>query len=137
MTGDPRQRIEIVTVVVADYDAAIAFFVDTLGFDLIHDTPALADDGTAKRWVVVRPRGAETGLLLAEAVGEEQERAVGSQTAGRVAFFLRVDDFEMTYQRLLERGVEFLTEPRDEEYGRVAVFLDISGNKWDLLGSAS
>jgi len=127
-------HLESVAIIVEDYDAAIAFFVDVLGFDLIADTPASTNDGRAKRWVVVRPPGAATGLVLAQADGVRQSAAVGDQAAGRVGFFLRVDDFDEVYRRMLERGVQFLTEPRVEPYGTVAVFLDISGNSWDLLG---
>ncbi|RGC67797.1 Glyoxalase-like domain protein [Micromonospora sp. MW-13] len=86
--------------------------------------------------MVVRPPGARTGLLLARADGERQEAAVGDQTAGRVGFFLRVDDFESTHRRLVDAGVEFVKPPRTEPYGRVAVFRDIAGNPWDLLGPA-
>ncbi|MCM6772440.1 VOC family protein [Nocardia sp. CDC159] len=114
----------------------MAFFVDRLGFDLVQDAPAHTNDGRPKRWVVVRPPGAHTGILLARADGERQSAAVGNQTAGRVGFFLRVDDFDAAHRRLTDRGIEFLTTPRDEPYGRVAVFLDIAGNRWDLLGPA-
>lgn len=124
------------TLVVDDYDAAIAFFVDVLGFELVEDSPSLANDGRPKQWVVVRPPGAETGILLARADGERQASAVGNQVAGRVGFFLRVDDFAAAYDRMVAAGVEFVTEPRAEPYGRVAVFLDIAGNRWDLLGPA-
>lgn len=86
-----------------------------------------------KRWVVVRPPGAQTGLLLAQADGERQHAAVGDQYAGRVGFFLEVDDFDTNYSRMLAAGVEFLTTPRDESHGRYAVFRDISGNRWDLI----
>jgi catechol 2,3-dioxygenase-like lactoylglutathione lyase family enzyme len=123
-----------VTIVVADYDPAICFFVDVLGFELIDDSPSLTNDGRPKRWVVVRPPGAETGILLARADGPDQERVVGDQVAGRVGFFLRVDDFQATYERLLSAGVDFVKPPRNEVYGRVAVFIDIAGNRWDLLG---
>jgi catechol 2,3-dioxygenase-like lactoylglutathione lyase family enzyme len=127
--------IEHAALIVDDYDEAIRFFVDVLGFDLVEDSPALATrDGRPKRWVVVRPPGAMTGLLLARADGEREARAVGDQFAGRVGLFLRVDDFQGTYDRMREAGVEFLGEPRDEPYGRVAVFLDVAGNRWDLLG---
>ena len=126
--------VELVTVVVEDYDPAIRFFVDILGFELVEDSPSLTNDGRKKRWVVVRPPGATTGLLLARADGERQSAAVGNQVAGRVGFFLRVDDFETAYQRMRAAGVEFVTEPRDEPYGRLAVFVDIAGNRWDLLG---
>jgi catechol 2,3-dioxygenase-like lactoylglutathione lyase family enzyme len=127
--------LQLVTIVVDDYDPAIEFFVGVLGFDLVEDSPSLSNDGRPKRWVVVRPRGAETGILLARADGD-QGRVVGNQVAGRVGFFLRVDDFETSHDRMVAAGVEFVTEPRTEEYGRVAVFVDISGNRWDLLGPA-
>jgi catechol 2,3-dioxygenase-like lactoylglutathione lyase family enzyme len=129
-----RMHLELVTLIVAEYDPAIAFFVDVLGFTLVEDTPATTNDGRAKRWVVVRPPNATTGLLLARADGSIQVEAIGDQTAGRVGFFLRVDDFETTYGRMRAAQVHFLTEPRDEPYGRVVVFRDIAGNKWDLLG---
>jgi catechol 2,3-dioxygenase-like lactoylglutathione lyase family enzyme len=130
-------RIEQFTIIVDDYDKAIKFFVDALGFDLVEDSPSLTNDGRPKRWVVVRPPGAQTGILLARADGENQAAAVGKQMAGRVGFFLRVDDFDAAYERMTAAGVQFLTAPRTEPYGRVAVFLDIAGNKWDLLGPAS
>ena len=129
-------RIDLVALVVDDYDRAIEFFVDVLGFDLTEDSAALTNDGRPKRWVVVRPPGAQTGLLLARADGEEQTGVVGNQVAGRVGFFLWVDDFAATYQRMTDRGVKFVTSPRTEAYGRVVVFLDIAGNRWDLLGPA-
>ena len=129
--------LEHVSVIVEDYDAAIAFFVDALGFELIEDSPALSTvTGETKRWVVVRPPGATSGLLLARADGERQARAVGDQFAGRVGLFLRVDDFDGQYQRMRDAGVEFVGEPRAEPYGRVVVFRDIAGNRWDLLGPA-
>jgi catechol 2,3-dioxygenase-like lactoylglutathione lyase family enzyme len=127
-------RLELVALVVEDYDPAIRFFVDKLGFDLVEDSPSTTNDGRPKRWVVVRPPGAQTGLLLATADGERQVRAVGDQFAGRVGLFLRVDDFEAAYERMRRAGVEFVTAPRTEPYGRFAVFLDIAGNRWDLLG---
>ncbi len=127
--------LELVTVIVDDYDPAIDFFVDVLGFELEDDSPSLTNDGRPKRWVVVRPPGARTGLLLARADGDRQARAVGDQLAGRVGFFLRVEDFDTSYERMVAGGVEFVTVPRRESYGRVAVFLDISGNRWDLLGT--
>ena len=129
-------RIELATIVVDDYDRAVEFFVGALGFELVEDAAALTDDGRPKRWVVVRPPGAETGILLARADGEGQAAAVGNQTAGRVGFFLRVDDFDASFERMRTAGVEFVTSPRDEDYGRVAVFVDIAGNRWDLLGAA-
>lgn len=121
-------------MIVGDYDEAIEFFVDVLGFELVEDSPSRTNDGRAKRWVVVRPPGATTGLLLAQADGERQRRAVGDQFAGRVGLFLRVDDFADAYARMRAAGVVFATEPRDEPYGQVAVFTDIAGNRWDLLG---
>jgi catechol 2,3-dioxygenase-like lactoylglutathione lyase family enzyme len=127
-------ELELVALIVDDYDIAIRFFVDAIGFELIEDSPSLTNNGHPKRWVVVRPPGASTGLLLARADGLVQEAIVGSQTAGRVGFFVRVDDFEAAHQRMTTAGVEFLTEPRDEAYGRVAVFRDVAGNRWDLLG---
>jgi len=127
-------HIELVTLIVAEYDPAIAFFVDVLGFKLVEDSPASTNDGRAKRWVVVRPPNATTGLLLARADGAEQVAAVGDQNVGRVGFFLRVDDFNVSYERMRGAGVTFLTTPRDEPYGSVVVFRDIAGNKWDLLG---
>lgn len=127
-------HLELVTIIVDDYDAGIDFFVNTLGFELIEDSPSLTNDGRAKRWVVVRPPNAQTGLLIARADGEAQERAVGNQLAGRVGFFYRVDDFDASLQRMAEAGVEFVSPARRESYGRVAVFRDLSGNRWDLLG---
>ena len=127
-------HLELVTIIVADYDAAIAFFVDALGFELVEDSPSTTNDGRPKRWVVVRPPGAQTGLLLARADGATQAAAIGNQMAGRVGFFLRVDDFERQLARMRAAGVTFVTEPRDEPYGRIAVFLDLAGNRWDLLG---
>jgi catechol 2,3-dioxygenase-like lactoylglutathione lyase family enzyme len=125
--------LQLVTIVVRDYDEAVRFFVDALGFDLVEDSPATTNDGRPKRWVVVRPPGAETGLLLAQADGPAQEAAVGNQLAGRVGFFLEVPDFDAAHERMSAAGVQFLTEPRREPYGRVAVFLDVAGNRWDLL----
>src|SRR5919201_1175433 len=123
-----RMHIEHVALIVDDYDEAIGFFVDVLGFELVEDSPTLTNDGRPKRWVVVRPPGAATALLLAQADGERQSQAVGDQFAGRVGLFLRVDDFEVSYDRMRAAGVEFATEPREEPYGRVAVFLDVAGN---------
>ena len=127
-------NLELAAIVVDEYDPAIDFFVDTLGFELVEDSPAETNDGRPKRWVVVRPPGAQTGLLLARADGDTQAAVVGNQFAGRVGFFLRVDDFDATYGRMLADGVEFVGEPRTEAYGRVVVFVDIAGNRWDLLG---
>lgn len=127
-------HLELVSVIVEEYDEAIEFFVDRLGFQLVEDSPAVTNDGRPKRWVVVRPPGAATGLLLARADGDEQREAVGAQFAGRVGLFLRVDDFAAAYERMRAAGVEFLSPPRTEPYGRVAVFADLAGNRWDLLG---
>lgn len=127
-------HLEHVALIVADYDEAIAFFVDALGFDLVEDSPAQTNDGRPKRWVVVRPPGAATGLLLARADGDPQAARIGDQAAGRVGFFLRVEDFAAARARMLSAGVRFVTEPRREPYGEVCVFLDVAGNRWDLLG---
>ena len=128
-------HLEHVAVIVRDYDEAIRFFVDVLLFELVEDSPSRTNDGRPKRWVVVRPPGATTSLLLARADGAEQSARVGDQFAGRVGLFLRVDDFEATFARLVDHGVEIVSPPRDEPYGRVAVFVDVSGNRWDLLGT--
>jgi len=128
-------HLDLIAIVVREYDPAIDFFVGALGFELVEDSPALTTSGgRPKRWVVVRPPGAATGLLLARADGERQAAAVGNQVAGRVGFFLRVEDFDAAYARMTSAGVEFVSPPRTEPYGRVAVFLDIAGNRWDLLG---
>jgi catechol 2,3-dioxygenase-like lactoylglutathione lyase family enzyme len=122
------------TVLVHDYDPAIGFFVDVLGFELAEDTPATASDGRPKRWVVVRPPGAATGLLLARAEGAAQAALVGRQHGGRVGFFLRVDDFDAHLARLRQHDVAIVSAPRTEPYGQVVVFADVVGNHWDLLG---
>ncbi len=127
-------HLALVALVVREYDPAIDFFVNVLRFELVEDTPSLTNDGRPKRWVVVRPVGGETGILLARADGARQEAAVGEQFAGRVGFFLRVDDFDATYQRMVAAGVTFVGAPREESYGKVVVFLDLEGNRWDLLG---
>ena len=127
-------HLDLVALIVRDYDAAIRFFVDVLQFDLVEDTPAVTNDGRPKRWVVVRPRGARTGILLARADGPAQEAGVGRQFAGRVGLFLRVEDFDAAYDRMRDAGITFVSAPRDEAYGRVVVFQDLEGNRWDLLG---
>jgi catechol 2,3-dioxygenase-like lactoylglutathione lyase family enzyme len=127
-------NLDLIALIVSDYDAAIDFFVRVLQFELIEDSPSKTNDGRPKRWVVVRPRGGATGILLARADGDHQHAAVGRQFAGRVGLFLRVDDFDATYARMIDAGVEFATAPRTEPYGQVAVFVDIAGNRWDLLG---
>ena len=130
-------HLELVTLVVQEYEPAIDFFINVLQFELVEDVPSLTNDGRPKRWVVVRPVDGGTGILLARADGEHQASVVGEQFAGRVGFFLRVDDFEMMHARMVAAGVRFVTAPRVEPYGQVAVFLDIEGNRWDLLGRAS
>lgn len=123
-------HLGLVALVVRDYDEAIAFYVDALGFDLVEDTPR--GDGT--RWVVVAPPGAgETRLLLARAADDGQAARVGDQTGGRVGWFLNTDAFERDYARMRAAGVVFEEEPRREPYGTVAVFRDLYGNRWDLI----
>jgi catechol 2,3-dioxygenase-like lactoylglutathione lyase family enzyme len=130
-------QVDLVTVIVDEYDPAIEFFVGKLGFELVEDSPAVTTHGgRPKRWVVVRPPGGATGVLLARADGEDQAAVVGHQVAGRVGFFLEVEDFDKAYQRMSAAGVRFAEQPRAEPYGRVAVFWDIAGNRWDLLGPA-
>ncbi|MGF1340431.1 VOC family protein [Streptomyces flavovirens] len=125
--------IALVTLVVHDYDEAVSFYTDALGFELVEDT----DRGDGSRWVVVRPRGTGgTGLLLARATDEAQRAAVGAQTGGRVGFFLHTEDFAGDLERMRAAGVRFLEEPRYEPYGTVAVFEDLYGNRWDLLQPA-
>ncbi|MEV0641554.1 VOC family protein [Streptomyces sp. NPDC050619] len=125
------RRIALVTLVVDDYDEAIRFYTEALGFRLVEDTPR--PDGS--RWVVVRAGTREDGtdLLLARAKDEAQRGRVGDQTGGRVGFFLHTDDFGRDHARMLAAGVTFLEEPRQEPYGSVAVFQDLYGNRWDLL----
>lgn len=127
-------QLELVALIVREYDPAIDFFVRVLGFDLVEDQPALTNDGRPKRWVVVRPAGGGAGLLLARADGDRQASLIGDQFAGRVGFFLRVPDFDAMYKRMVAAGVTFVGAARNEAYGQVAVFLDIEGNRWDLLG---
>ena len=125
-----KQSIGYVALVVRDYDKAIEFYVGTLGFTLIEDTYVEAQ----KRWVLVAPPGAsESRLLLARAVGEEQSSRIGNQTGGRVFLFLHTDDFWRDYKAYKDRGVVFVREPKEEQYGTVAVFKDLYGNLWDLL----
>jgi catechol 2,3-dioxygenase-like lactoylglutathione lyase family enzyme len=127
-------HLDLVALIVEDYDQAIDFFVRVLRFELIEDMPSMTNDGRPKRWVVVRPAGGTTGILLARADGEDQRSAVGHQFAGRVGLFLRVEDFDASYARLIDSGVTFVTAPRTEPFGKVVVFVDIAGNRWDLLG---
>ncbi|KQS65318.1 extradiol dioxygenase [Rhizobium sp. Leaf371] len=124
------QTIARITLVVPDYDDAIAFYRDDIGFELLEDV----DLGDGKRWVVLRPPGAqETALLIAKADGVGQVAAIGNQTGGRVSFFLFTDDFARDHAAMLAKGVTFKEEPRHEPYGTVAVFSDPFGNLWDLL----
>ena len=126
-----KQSIVYVALVVRDYDEAIAFFTQTLDFELVEDSYVPEQD---KRWVIVAPRGsAGTSLLLARPSNPGQEAFVGNQTGGRVTFFLGTDDFWRDYNRLTERGVEFVRAPSDADYGTVAVFKDLYGNLWDLV----
>jgi catechol 2,3-dioxygenase-like lactoylglutathione lyase family enzyme len=125
------QRLALVTLVVNDYDDAIDYYVGVLGFALREDTP-LAE---GKRWVVVSPKGGDagSGLLLAKAANDRQRQAVGLQTGGRVFLFLHTNDFERDYAAYKQRGVSFVEQPRQESYGRVVVFTDLYGNRWDLV----
>ncbi len=123
-------RLALVALVVADYDEAIAWFVDKLGFMLAEDT----DWGGGKRWVRVSAPGGGSDLLLAKAVTADQVAVIGSAGGGRVSFFLHCDDFETAYVTMKAKGVIFTEQPRDEPYGRVVVFTDLYGNKWDLIG---
>jgi catechol 2,3-dioxygenase-like lactoylglutathione lyase family enzyme len=127
------QRLSLAALLVRDYDEAIAFYVDKLGFQLTADQ----DQGGGKRWVVVTPSGGEAGLLLAKAANAEQTARVGDQTGGRVFLFLRTDDFPRDHAAMLAAGVRFLESPRHEPYGSVAVFEDLYGNRWDLIGPKS
>lgn len=123
------QRLAHFTLLVREYDEAIAFYVDKLGFDLLEDT----DLGGGKRWVRVGPRDGGMALLLARAVDERQRAGVGAQAGGRVFVFLETDDFARDFEALRARGVSFLEEPRHEPYGWVVVFEDLYGNRFDLL----
>jgi len=123
------QSLALTTLVVRDYDEAITFYVEQLGFALSRDD----DMGGGKRWVVVTPPGSQGGLLLAKASGEAQAARVGDQTGGRVGFFLHTDDFDADHARMQAAGVKFLEAPRREPYATVAVFEDLYGNRWDLL----
>jgi len=126
-----KQHLAHITLIVKDYDEAIRFYTEKLNFDLIEDT-VLSD---AKRWVLVRPKGDNScSILLAKAVGDEQTSAIGNQTGGRVFLFLYTDDFWRDYNAMLKKGVAFVREPKNEVYGTVAVFKDLYGNLWDLIG---
>ena len=130
MTG---ARLWAITLVVPEYDTAIAFYVGTLGFSLDQDDPAETNDGAPKRWVRVTPPGGGCSLILARADGPEQEAAIGHQTGGRVGFFLQTDDFKRDHDAMRAAGVTFLEDPRHESYGTVAVWSDPFGNRWDLI----
>ncbi len=126
-----KQYLGLTSVVVRDYDEAIAFYTNVLGFDLVEDIPQPEQN---KRWVVVAPPGStESRILLARAVGDEQTSRIGNQTGGRVFLFLYTDDFERDYRAYAEKGVNFVREPKREDYGTVAVFEDLHGNLWDLI----
>ena len=128
----PQRSVGAVALLVPDYQDAIDYFVDTLGFALVEDTGLSKE----KRWVLVSP-GSGTSLLLAKAKGERQRAAIGNQSGGRVFLFLETDDFWRDYRAYRSRGVEFQEEPRHEEYGTVAVFTDRYGNRWDLIERSS
>ena len=128
-----NQRLALVTLVVNDYDEALDFYVNILGFRLLEDTPL----APGKRWVRVAPGGSGCQLLLARAGDPRQLSRVGDQTGGRVAFFLHTDDFDADHANLLKHGVPIVQEPRHEPYGRVLVFEDLYGNRWDLIEPAN
>jgi len=125
-----KQSIAHIALVVEDYDEAIKFYTEKLDFTLLEDTP----QSETKRWVLVAPKNSVgCNLLLAKAVGEEQKSRVGNQTGGRVFLFLKTDDFWRDYENILAKGVNFVREPKTEDYGTVAVFEDLYGNLWDLV----
>ena len=125
-----KRSIAHIALVVNDYDEAIKFYTEKLGFVLLDDTP----QSETKRWVLVAPKGAEECcLLLAKAVGDEQRSRIGNQTGGRVFLFLKTDDFWRDYENLRQKNVNFVREPKTEDYGTVAVFEDLYGNLWDLV----
>lgn len=125
-------RLSLTTLLVAEYDEAIAFYRDKLGFEVAEDT----DQGGGKRWVVVRPKGSDAGLLLARATGDQRAR-IGDQAGGRVFLFVETDDFDRDHGEMVAAGVEFLEAPRREAYGTVAVFQDLYGNRFDLIQPAA
>jgi catechol 2,3-dioxygenase-like lactoylglutathione lyase family enzyme len=127
-------NLDLVTILVEDYDRAITWFTDVLGFSVYEDRPATTTDGRPKRWVVVRPTQGGTGFVLAQPDSALQHAAFGAQTGDRVSFFLRVPDFDERLAVMRAAGVRLLGEPRAEPYGSVVVFLDPFGNRWDLLG---
>ncbi|MBU1619740.1 MAG: VOC family protein [Gammaproteobacteria bacterium] len=124
-----KQSLGLISLLVADYDEAIEFYTQKLGFELVEDSPQ-----GEKRWVVVRPQGAaETAILLAKASNEQQKQQIGNQSGGRVFLFLNTDDFWRDHKQMQQQGVKFLETPREEAYGTVAVFEDLYGTRWDLL----
>ena len=127
-----QQRLIQIAVVVKDYDEAIKYYTQKLPFELVEDTQLTE----TKRWVVVRPKGSECGLLLSKAANEEQEKAIGNQSGGRVFLFLHTDDFDRDFRNLLEHKIEIVRGPIEEPYGKVAVFKDLYGNLWDLIEPA-
>ena len=131
MKTPTKTMISAITLVVCDYDKAIDFYVNCLGFTLCEDTKLSPE----KRWIRVAPSGGGTNLLLARAATPEQENAIGNQAGGRVFLFLETENFDQSYREMRDKGVQFLEEPRHEPYGSVAVFCDPFGNKWDLIQS--
>jgi len=130
-----QQKIAHIAILVREYDEALSFYINKLGFQLIEDR---AQPEQNKRWVVIAPpRSNGTSILLARASTENQERYIGNQTGGRVFLFLQTDDFWRDYNKFIESGVVFVREPSDEAYGTVAVFEDLYGNRWDLLQYAT
>jgi len=128
------QSLGYVALLVRDYDEAIAYFTQKLGFHLVEDSPSTDRNGQPKRWVLIAPPGSlETKLLLAKASTPEEISRVGDQTGGRVFLFLHTDDFWRDYRSMAARGITFVRDPREEPYGTVAVFEDLYGNRWDLL----
>jgi catechol 2,3-dioxygenase-like lactoylglutathione lyase family enzyme len=129
-----RQTIAHITLVVRDYDEAIRFFTQSLNFELIEDTPSKDRQGHEKRWVLIAPPGSPgTQIPLAKASNEEETSRIGNQTGGRVFLFLHTDNFQRDYEAMRKKGVKFVGEPKEEEYGTVTVFEDMYGNEWDLL----
>jgi len=129
-----QQTIGSIALVVRDYDEAIAFYTQKLGFELLEDSPSKDRQRHEKRWVLVAPGGSGgPRLLLAKASNPEETSRIGNQTGGRVFLFLHTDDFWRDYDAMTQRGVRFVREPQEQEYGTVAVFEDLYGNKWDLL----
>ena len=125
------QHLALTAILVDDYDTALAFYVGILGFEKREDTVL----SPTKRWVVVVPPGGESGLLLARAADDRQRNSIGDQSGGRVFLFLETDDFDRDFANYRQRGVNFVEAPRQEAYGKVAVFEDIFGNRWDLIQS--